>query len=369
MNPTPAQVHAHEAAFRATLSPPQLAEYDRIEREREALAEPEDEPEVAAPRAREAAFEGFYQQNALNFSDSFIERRLGADAAKLANLVQHLNGGKACYFGWQYMAERFGWSRRQYTNAREALREAKILHEERGTGGDARMRLTVDPLQVKAISRTTAREAFEAICANPSLQWMVRNYGVIEIDSPVDNSSKDEGLPLVDFDTMVPKEGFTISRFRDNHCYKSEQSKEEESISKSLSPANARANSEPPREDKEGHNEHVKTGPTSPAEVVRSVLNLAEATPAERTFVLDKLNQSHNVEKPASWAKVVLAKYRANPPKDSAHANAPPPLGPDGRTRIRNDFLANNPPGAPRPSEPPPEFGNLLEDLRQRKRI
>ena len=109
--------------------------------------------------------------------------------------------------------------------------------------------------------------------------------------------------------------------------------------------------------------------PTSPEAVVGSMLNLSNATPAERTFVLGKLAQSPGVAKPAQWARVVLDRYRSNPPKENATSAQAPPIreiGPDGLTVLHNEFLAHNPPQAPRPSEAPPELASLKDALKKR---
>jgi hypothetical protein len=198
------------------------------------------EPTPALPH--EAALFPFFERHRLAYFDTFIDRRIGTDAARLVNLVMHVSGGHEAYLGNTYFLKMFGWARSRYDSARRAAREAGLLIEWQTRTGDRRTRMRVDGAAFERIRLEECRAAFDEVRDTPALGWVLRPFEVFAEPpaAPVDNSPENKGKPLRQNDAMAPNIGLTIASNHSIHCVEIQQSEVEES-KQSQNPARAHA--------------------------------------------------------------------------------------------------------------------------------
>lgn len=194
---TPAQVHAHEAAFRATLSPPQLAEYERIATERAALTSEPEEPEPEAePRYSVQASRFAASYDTLPLSCAMVKRFGLLPAALYAFFEKFSARGEKEFFGGAPLFEAFtGLDMRAYRH-REALIAAGLMVESDPASYDRRKRIDLDMTAKHQIVLDHA-EALAARCAeHRNWRGLVARFASVTEPEVVDNSPKSKGNPL-----------------------------------------------------------------------------------------------------------------------------------------------------------------------------
>ena len=356
----------------------QFAEIPEAQAEPEPDAEPEDEPERRYALGT-SHFAAAY--DTLNVSCALIAK-YGADRAVMFAFFEKFSarGGKE-FFGGQPLLEAFtGFTKYKYQQ-REALIADGLICEREVASYDQRKRVTLN-MHAKHGLVLDHAEALVVQCSEKK-NWrgLVDKLQIVGVEP-----AEDTGLPWAknsSMGAMEPStEGLPSAQNSPMHGQifrpSNKEGLTEVNPSNPLSRSNARSESERPTREEREKREQTPSDPqpvgelvqrviaraeretnaveqsspatpskptrhldpTSPEAVVGSMLNLSNATPAERTFVLGKLAQSPGVAKPAQWARVVLDRYRSNPPKENATtAQAPPMVGPDGLSVLHNPAL------------------------------